>query len=99
MDTETNVITAILGIENDTHLGSWTSQPRYLRIHTRATGGLLLELIEGESVDSTPVAASPPPGGRKPSKAKGPPRARPVSRIRTRRTTSCVPAGARSRHV
>jgi ribonuclease R len=44
------------------------------------TGGLLLELIEGESADSTPVAAPAAPGGRKPSKAKGPPRARPSSR-------------------
>jgi ribonuclease R len=44
------------------------------------TGGLLLELVEGESVDSTPVAAPAPPRGRKPSKAKGPPRARPGSR-------------------
>jgi ribonuclease R len=44
------------------------------------TGGLLLELIEGESVDSTPVAAPAPPRGRKPSKAKGPPSPRPGSR-------------------
>ena len=44
------------------------------------TGGLLLELIEGESVDSAPVPAAAPPRGRKPSKAKGPPRARPSSR-------------------
>jgi hypothetical protein len=44
MDSETNVITAILGIENDTSPRQMTSQPRYLRIHTRATGGLLLDV-------------------------------------------------------
>jgi ribonuclease R len=44
------------------------------------TGGLLLELIEGESLDSAPAPVAAPPRGRKPSKAKGPPRPRPGSR-------------------